>query len=95
MRGLLPLILALVLLSVISGCSGGGGGGGGIDKTQIQAVITARITAFTQAVEDYDVDGMLGFLDKDNFKLTISEGDSQYSKTYSVLKAELEEDEAK
>ena len=96
MRRLLPLILAVVLLFTVSGCFGGGGGsGGGIDQTQIQAVIAAEIAAFAEAVEDYDVDGMLGFLDEDSFRLTISEGGSEYDKTYTELRAELEEDESK
>ena len=96
MRRLLPLVLAVVLLFTISGCFGGGGGsGGGIDQTQIQAVIAAEIAAFAEAVEDYEVDGMLGFLDEDSFRLTISEGGSEYDKTYTELRAELEEDESK
>ena len=96
MRRLLPLILAVVLLFTVSGCFGGGGGsGGGIDQTQIQAAIAAKIAAFAEAAEDYDVDGMLGFLDEDSFRLTISEGDSEYDKTCTELRAELEEDESK
>ncbi|NLU42137.1 MAG: hypothetical protein GXX08_08025 [Firmicutes bacterium] len=96
MRRLLPLVLAVVLLFAIPGCFGGGGGtDGGIDQTQIQAAIGQRIAAFVEAVEDFDVDGMLGFLDEDSFSLTISEGGSEYSKTYTELKAELEADEPK
>lgn len=95
MRRLLPLVLAVVLLFAIPGCFGGGGGTGGIDETQIQAAIGQRIAAFVEAVEDFDVDCMLGFLDEDSFSLTISEGGSQYSKTYAELRAELEADEPK
>ncbi|NLU42646.1 MAG: hypothetical protein GXX08_10620 [Firmicutes bacterium] len=93
MRRLVPLVLVVVLLSAVSGCCWCGGGG--IDTAQIQAAISERIAAFAEAVEDYDVDGMLGFLDESSFSLTICEGDSEYNKTYAELKAELEEDEPK
>jgi hypothetical protein len=93
MKRLTLVILAVALSLTISGCFGGGGST--IDEAGIQNAIALRINAFVAAVEDYDVDAMLGFLDADDFSLTIVEGDSEYDKTYDELETELAEDEAK
>lgn len=95
MKRLTLLVLTIALSLTISGCFGGGSGGGGIDDAEIQNAIASRISSFVTAVEDYDVDGMLEFLDEGSFSLTIAEGDDSYDKTYADLEAELEEDEAK
>lgn len=93
MKRLILVMLAVALSLAASGC---GGGGGSTRDAEIQAAIGARINAFVTAVEDYDVDSMLAFLDSANFELTIREGlMPEYSKNYAQLEAELRLDEAK
>lgn len=93
MKRLILVMLAVALSLAASGC---GGGGGSTRDAEIQAAIGARINDFVTAVEDYDVDSMLAFLDSANFDLAIKEGlMPEYSKTYAQLEAELRLDEAK
>ena len=92
MKRLIILLWISGLVLMLAGCGGGGGG----DDTEIQNAIAAKIDSFRAAVEAYVVDGMLAFLDENDFILTISEdGSTPYDKEYAVLQAELEEDEAK
>ncbi len=92
MKRLLALLCLSGLVLMLAGCGGGGGGG---DDAEIQEAIAARIHSFKTAVEAYDVDGMLAFLDENDFILTITENGSSYQKTYAVLAGELAADEAK
>lgn len=58
--------------------------------------IADRLNAFGRAVEIYDVEGMLAFLNEEGFVLTIVEGGNPaYEKSYAVLEEELREDEEK
>ena len=87
------LMLSLLILGLvtITGCLGTS-----VDDAKVKSAITAEVEVFRVAVERYNVEAMLKFLDKDNFKLTISEGISlSYDKDYVTLKSELEEDEKK
>lgn len=84
------------LLLIMAGC-GGKPSGDTFDKTEIQQAVEARIKSFRTAVEDYNVESMLNFLDQDAFQLTIAEGgiSLSYSKGYTKLNNELEEDRGK
>lgn len=87
------------ILLIMAGC-GVKGGGGGLDDAKIKQAIDARVNSFKTAVEAYDVEGMLDFLEKTSSaeQLTIAEGkklDHKYPKTYETLKSELEQDERK
>ena len=57
--------------------------------------IAKRVYSFGEAVEKYDVDGMLAFLDGNSFKLIIAEGGHEDVKDFELLKKELIEDEEK
>lgn len=87
------------LLLTMAGCGGeSGGGGNGAGDTEIKQAITVRINAFKTAVEAYDVEGMLDFLNNTDAadKVTIAEaGIGSYFKDYTTLKIELEEDRGK
>lgn len=90
-------MLSGMLLTTV-GCVGGGGGGngGGLDEAAIKQEIENRIYSFRDAVQAYDVEEMLGFLDESAAEpLTIVEGESTnyYSKEYGKLESELKEDE--
>ena len=93
------IVFRLLIISLttwaLSGCGGGGGGGNTTPNNgPIQNEIEQVITEFKEAVEAYDVDGMLAPLDESNFELTIKEGNlSPYPKDYETLKKELEDDE--
>lgn len=92
-RVLLLAITALALVTV-SGCIGGGGQAPPpIDQGAIKAAIGAVIDGFEDAVEAYDVDGMLACLSGAGFKLTLSEAGYSYTKDFSKLQSELEDDE--
>ena len=85
---LLLVIVGLILL--VAGCDKKA------DATEIQHDITNSVKSFKTAVQAYDVNNMLRFLVQDiSFQLTISEGNSFYIKDYTILKNELEEDQAK
>lgn len=91
-RVLLLAITALALVTV-SGCIGGGGQAPPpIDEGAIKAAIGAVIDGFEDAVEAYDVDGMLACLSGAGFKLTLSEAGYSYTKDFTTLKNELEAD---
>ncbi len=85
------LLLVGGLLLTITGCFGTP-----VDEAKVKTAITAEVEAFRVAVEGYDIESMLRFLDSDSFKLTISEGAAlSYDKDYATLRSELEEDEEK
>lgn len=86
------LLCLLGLLLIISGCGGSGGGG---NDTETKTAINNGINAFKTAVQNYNVDGMLAFLNEASFTLTISENSASYNKTYATLENELVADEAK
>jgi hypothetical protein len=95
------------LFLMVTGCggkkggSGGGGGGGGTKDAEIKQAITTRINSFKTAVEAYDADGMLAFLEQEtnmDKKLTIVEGSdgiNKYDKDYTTLESELNQDKDK
>lgn len=91
------------LLLAIAGCNSGpgdypGDGDNDDDYEKIQEIknaINERVHSFKEAVERYDVDGMLAFLDENSFELTIAENNNEAKKSYTTLKKELEEDEGK
>ncbi|MGE5585976.1 MAG: hypothetical protein ACM309_10690 [Bacillota bacterium] len=93
-RVLLLAITALALVTV-SGCIGGGGGQAPppVDQGAVKAAIGAVIDGFEDAVEAYDVDGMLACLSGAGFKLTLSEAEYSYTKDFTTLQGELEDDE--
>jgi hypothetical protein len=95
-RVLLLAITALALVTV-SGCIGGGGQAPPpIDQGAIKAAIGAVIDGFEDAVETYDVDGMLACLSGADFNLTLQEGTLQpYTKNYATLEGELVADRDK
>lgn len=97
MKRILTLICILGLAIALAGCGGGGGkGGGGKDDADVKKAINEVLNYFRIAVEEYNVREMLGYLDENDFKLTIAEkGSDSYEKDYATLKTELEEDEAK
>lgn len=68
-----------------------------IDNTLIEEAISEKIDFFCENITSYNVEGLLSFLDEDNFILEITEGGRSYQdeKDYLTLKAELEEDEEK
>lgn len=92
----LSLVISGLLL-VVAGCGTKSGGGGGLNNAEIEHAIGARVNSFKAAVEAYNVQEMLDFLEKETEpekKLAISEGGSTpYEKSYNLLKSELEEDE--
>lgn len=102
-KKLVAFLLICGLLLVMAGCgpspvgNGGGGGGNGPigNESEIKNAIDKRVNSFREAVERYDVDGMLAFLDKDNFELTIAEGGNNSTKPFDTLEEELIEDEEK
>lgn len=67
---------------------------GGSGDTETTREIEKSINSFKAAVEAYDVEGMLSFLEENppEDPLTIVEGNDRYDKTYETLKTELEED---
>jgi|LFRM01.1.fsa_nt_gb hypothetical protein len=76
----------MALAAALAGCLSG------IQNTKLSKEITPAIKAYKKAVEEYDVDGMLSFLDPENFELTIIEESPEqrtYSKDYQTLEAEL------
>jgi hypothetical protein len=86
------------LLLVVAGCGAKSGGGGGLDEAAIRQEIDARINSFKAAVEAYDVDVMLSFLEETDSEkqLAIAEGGSDpYYKSYERLETELGEDQKK
>lgn len=96
------LILFLVLsgmLLLMVGCGGGGGNsGGGLDEAAIKLDIEKRIKSFKAAVEAYDVEGMLGFLEETDSEKQLAiaeEGSDPYPKSYETLETELTEDAEK
>ncbi|NLG80102.1 MAG: hypothetical protein GX492_09860 [Firmicutes bacterium] len=92
-RVLLLAITALALVTV-SGCIGGGGQAPPpIDEGAIKAAIGEVIDGFEDAVEAYDVDGMLACLSGAGFKLTLQEGGQSYTKDFAKLEGELRADE--
>lgn len=92
-RVLLLAITALALVTV-SGCIGGGGQAPPpVDQGAIKAAIGAVIDGFEDAVEAYDVDGMLACLSGGGFKLTLLEAGYSYTKDFTTLQGELEADE--
>ena len=85
------LFLVVILLLLLSGCVGSR-----IGKTETTEAITEKIHMFRGAVEAYNVETMLGFLDQEMFTLTIKEGGvTAPIKDYAKLREELEEDEEK
>lgn len=91
-RVLLLAITALALVTV-SGCIGGGQAPPPVDQGAIKAAIGAVIDGFEDAVEAYDVDGMLACLSGAGFKLTLQEGGQSYTKDFARLESELVADE--
>lgn len=87
-------ILALALVTV-SGCIGAGKPRPPVDEEAIKAAIGTVIDGFEEAVEAYDVDGMLACLRGDGFRLTLQEGGYSYPKDFAALESELAEDEEK
>ncbi len=89
-RNILIIIVALGLL-ILGGCEPK------VDETLIEQEISAKIYSFREAVQAYDVEGMLAFLDQDNFSLTITEDGQSYQglKDLATLRNELAEDEEK
>ena len=85
-------IMALALVTV-SGCIGGGEARPPVDQEAIKAAIGTVIDGFEEAVEAYDVDGMLACLPGEGFKLTLQEGGYSYTKDFATLESELAEDE--
>ena len=92
-RVLLLAITAAVALVTVSGCIGGGQAPPPIDEGAIKAAIGAVIDGFEDAVEAYDVDGMLACLSGAGFKLTLQEAGQSYPKDFATLRSELEADE--
>ncbi len=97
-RGVLLLMLTAITLVTVSGCIGGGGTPPPpIDEAAIKAAIGAVIDDFEEAVEQYDVDGMLSCLSGPGFTLTQVEATVTppvtQTKAYEVLSAELVADE--
>ena len=85
------LFLVVLLLLLLSGCVGSR-----IDKAEITKAVTEKIHMFRGAVEAYNVETMLGFLDQETFTLSIKEGGvTAPLKDYAKLREELEEDEEK
>lgn len=91
-RVLLLAILALALVTV-SGCIGAGLARPPVDEEAIKAAIGTVIDGFEEAVEAYDVDGMLACLSGEGFKLRLQEGGYSYTKDFATLESELAEDE--
>ncbi|MCR4402014.1 MAG: hypothetical protein NUW12_04415 [Firmicutes bacterium] len=91
-RVLLLAVTALALVTV-SGCIRGGQAPPPIDEEAIKAGIGAVIHDFEEAVEAYDVDGMLECLSGSGFKLTLIEDGYSYDKDFATLQSELEADE--
>lgn len=93
-RGALLLMLTAITLVTVSGCIGGGGTPPPIDEAAIKAAIGAVIDDFEEAVEQYDVDGMLSCLSGSGFTLTLVEATvnppiTNPPKTYAKLEEEL------
>jgi hypothetical protein len=87
------LIIAIILITGLSGCGGGSSSGSGDEKTVTTSGILTLLSSYETAVEAYDVDGMLDCLDSGSFTLTIKEGRYTSTKDYATLKKELEDDE--
>ncbi len=89
-KRLLLLLGISGMLLIIVGCRGDS-----LDNTGTEQAINARIYSFKTAVEAYDVERMLDFLEKNPTKdpLTIAEGRREYTKDYKTLEDELEQDE--
>lgn len=85
-------IFLVSVLLILAGCSGGGSSNK-VDEVEIQKAVRERITVFKTAIETYNVDVMLGFLDQSSFELTIAEAGCSANKDYITLKEELEEDQ--
>lgn len=85
------------LMLLATGCGKSSGGGGGDQYTEVKKAIAAKINSFKTSVEAYNVDGMLAFLDENNFEgLYIAEGNNPpYEKNYNTLRDELKADEDK
>lgn len=83
------------LLLLMSGC--GSSNAGGDSNIGVKDTVAAKVNSFKTGVEAYNVNGMLAFLDENNFEgLFIVEGDSSpQEKDYATLKGELEDDEGK
>lgn len=95
-RGVLLLTITAITLVTVSGCIGGVGAPPPppIDEAAIKAAIGEVIDGFEEAVEQYDVDGMLSCLSGSGFTLTLVEATvtppiPNPAKTYSVLEGEL------
>lgn len=95
MKKLIWILSITGLILIMAGCSGKKYGG---DIGDTEQAIADRIDSFKTAVETYDVEKMLDFLDKTGLEkqLTIAEeGIGSYSKDRAKLKTELEEDQGK
>lgn len=88
MQNAIKTILLLILFAVLVGCSGG-------QNADHRGEIGQEIHAYKRAVEDYNVDGMLAFLDQTEFELTIIDHGSNatYEKDFRILAGELRRDE--
>lgn len=93
MRQNIWTVILIVLLFTITGCGKSEGDSNRYSTQKYE--IAQALKDFKSAVEEYNVELMLAMFNKDTTEsiLTIQEGSFSYSKNYSTLKAELEEDE--
>lgn len=84
-------LLALSFLLALVSCSPK------INFDLVEQEIKGKIDLFKASVEDYNVEGMLSFLEKGTFRLRITEDGQSYQaeKDYDQLEEELGEDEEK